>query len=188
MLVLSLHFYILLHHVKPQEFLATTISLTAPFCFIVLKALCAHACANIKNNCSGIKHTLVTVTRWQLCKGMQPRRIPGLVSMTSPVMQGQICFDSKGATPWMRLRGSQRSVPPANAEILPKSQALRELSLSPSGSETRHICFLLHVGHVLWLWTICLRSGTLNICCCKFILWISRNRVVFFTVLGTANV
>lgn len=57
MLVPSLHFYILLHHVRPQEFLATTISITASFYLTVLKALCAHACANV-NTIAAAQNTL----------------------------------------------------------------------------------------------------------------------------------
>jgi len=53
MLVPNFHFYILLHHVRPQEFLATT----ALFYFIVTKALCAYACANI-NTTAAAQNTL----------------------------------------------------------------------------------------------------------------------------------
>lgn len=96
MLVPNLHSYILIVKTARPSYNNINYGFILFYCFE--STLCSHL-RKCKHNCCSIKkNTLVTITRWQLLKGMQPRNIPGLAAVPSNVMWGQIGFVNKGTT------------------------------------------------------------------------------------------
>lgn len=167
MLLPSLHFYTLPHHVKSQELLATTVPIIALFYYFE-STMCSCLC-KCKLNCSSTKHILVTVIRVRNLQWNAAQKDSSLVSVPSHVRADMLWQQRCYSLDSSHVEAPRDQYHWANAEIPQNSQALKGLSLSLccwNMQRFHTLCFLC-VEHILWLSATWLRSRTTAIYCCS---------------------